>query len=504
MLISLFTFPNIIFTLATILIVGWTVRKQSRFYNVTKREISILENFFPAINTIYVKKIKIDGSLLTSNQTLKQYLQNPVEWTDVDTYYKQNGYDSHKNVYPVAILATSANTSVLFKEVLEKTNVYLCKNFESSADFELITNICERSFDSIRERIHSTLNAPLFFGLGGTFLSIFVGVLDLLANNGGLGSISGLLIPVCVAMCASALGLYLTVWNTFVHNKKAVIVACAAKDEYYDLIQRELMPTISNSMASTISSLKTVFSDFSRTLNVDLHSFAGSIGTLNENIRLEHQVLTEINKMNLSKTSKDMADAFKSLGQATEKLEVFKSYEVSLVSTMKSCEATLTKMQDAIREFKSVKDQFEDFSASLTVLTQKQETSTELQEQFRKSLETHFPSGSVGREIWMKQHDELLLSSKTLTKQLSEQLAQSTTYIQNFVNDNQQFFTAINKLSDSIKTVVTQQNKVYDDLQVQLKALREEDRRSQTRTTELHATMLEAIKQMTAAIRSMR
>ena len=69
-------------------------------------------------------------------------------------------------------LICNTNGSAAFRQVVVETNEYLCKNAGTSADLGVLQDICEKKLEVKENAARSTLNLPLFIGLGGTFIGI--------------------------------------------------------------------------------------------------------------------------------------------------------------------------------------------------------------------------------------------------------------------------------------------------------------------------------------------
>ena len=89
-------------------------------------------------------------------------------------------------------------------------------------------------------------------------------------------SLTNLLWGVGIAMFASLIGLCLMIWNSAIEYKNALATAEAGKSEYFDFVRRELMPTFSNSMATSLNSLRGVLGHFVDNFGRDLDKYANS------------------------------------------------------------------------------------------------------------------------------------------------------------------------------------------------------------------------------------
>lgn len=532
------------------------------FYRRTKKRISELRRFFPDISKAEVILAAFYPSKMSRKADLDSFVDNPELVSEVT--------DSDENYDIVSLVKVEGLNKGHneFEKVVHKTNVYLCKNSGASADFSLLKDICDRQVDICEGEIHNSLNAPLYMGLAGTFLGIITGLwgVDLSAVVGGsaqsLAPFQHLLGGVVVAMLASLAGLVFTILNSQFHYKEAAKKVDSDKDEYFDFLQRELMPTLSTTMASSLNALRSVLGHFVDNFGKNLDSYTGSISLLNDNIKEQHEVLVEINKLNLTSTSAKIAETFNSLQSAADALNVFKGYQTSLNTAMTQAGSALKKtMEDASTSLKNtmeaagtsmkttvsdastgLKDSissavsgltqtyqnasnhlattvgavdesvgrlenvikaFDDFGLGLKLIVQNQTKSTELQAQFQRAIETHFPVGSSGRDIWKKEYEQLQKDSSEASKLLQIELTESTKHIKNFVDNNKEFFSTFEQLKqtmDEIASYAKVQADCYNSLKTEIEALRKDNKDKQMETAGLHKALLDAIKTMTVVL----
>ena len=153
-----------------------------------------------------------------------------------------------------------------------------------------------------------------------------------------------------------------------------------------------------------------------------------------------------------------IAETFKTLDESAKSLEVFYSYHKQLNSTISNLDKTASKVDSIIEAFR-------DFTTELHLLAENQNTTIKLQQHFSEAINTHFPIGGEGREVWRKEFDTLIEDAQITTDQLSKQLTNSTQYIANFVdnNYNQSFLNnnmeLNNVLSDVCKYLYSQHGK---------------------------------------------
>ena len=440
-------------------------------------------------------------------------------------------------------LITTAGGSKAFKEVVFETNEYLCKNVGTSADLGVLQDICDKKLEVKENAVKSTLNLPLFIGLGGTFIGIIIGVIGFAFDLNSLfdststapkteqvaampvandniteigatpssetsqeesgdetNSLQFLLIGIGCAMAASLCGLILMVYNTAINYRQATADLDTKRNEYFDFLRRELMPTLANSMSSSLNSLKSVLGHFVDKFGKNLDAYADSAELLNENLEKQHLVLTQIQDMGMTRMANRVASAFVQLNEAADALNTFHQYQQDL-------NTTIHQVQGGVAQIDSLIAKFDSFIFALSSVANAQGTAIALQQQFKEAIEQHFPTGSDGREMWRKEFDNLLTDAQNVSRQLNTQLSQNTSYVQQFVTDNSKFFTSFDEMRSVLTALVEYskaQSECYKDLKDEILSLRKDTKDSQRETAELHKSLLEAVKAMTKAVKDMK
>ncbi len=307
----------------------------------------------------------------------------------------------------------------------------MCKNTGTSADLGILEDICDSQKGALEDEIHNSLNVPLYLGLAGTFVGIITGLIgvdfnQIFGETDNLSGLQHLLYGIIAAMCASLLGLGFTVYNSAISYKSAVAKSNEGKEEYMNFLRSELMPLLSNSMASSLNSLKGVLGHFVDKFGRNFDAYANSAELLNDNFEKQHFVLAEINKLSLTQTANKIAATFMQLKDSADSLNVFK-----LSTTLNS---TIANVSGIVNQIQTLIGKFKDFSTGLSVVSNQNKT-TELQREFQEAITTHFPTGAEARDIWRKEFDLFISEGKQVSESLSTQLTASTEHIQNFVTN---------------------------------------------------------------------
>jgi hypothetical protein len=119
------------------------------------------------------KDIQEQRDLLISDDS---YLNDAEEELDKAKSYLSNKINSVKN-------KGYADDST-FSKIINSINNYLLKNKGGTSDYHLMKDIVERNCDAKENEIDTQIPTPLYMGLMGTILGIFLGVIFLISTGG--------------------------------------------------------------------------------------------------------------------------------------------------------------------------------------------------------------------------------------------------------------------------------------------------------------------------------
>lgn len=464
----------------------------------TKKNITELRDLFKEVDNLSLKETSVTSDVLRNKSSLQKFLENipsRIEEGLDEDYINLSLIVSQKEGMPKGRLG----------KIIHRTNEYLCKNTGTSADLSVLRDISDNQKGALEDDIQNSLNVPLYLGLAGTFVGIITGLIGVDSNQifgttSNLDGLQHLLYGVVAAMFASLLGLGFTVYNSAISYKNAVSKSNEGTEEYINFLRRELMPLLSNSMASSLNSLKGVLGHFVDKFGRNLDAYADSTELLNDNLEKQHLVLSEINKLSLTQTANKIAETFIQLKESADSLNVFRTYQKQLNSTIANVSGMVNQIQTIIGNFN-------DFATGLSVVISNQNKTTELQREFQEAITIHFPTGGDARDVWRKEFDMLISKGKTVSENLSTQLTVSTEYIKNFIANNKDFFDTFDKFKEVLDTMVqyTQvQAECYKDLRREILNLRKDYKDAQMESIDLHKSMLKAIDSMTKALDEIR
>ena len=464
----------------------------------TKKNITELRDLFKEVDNLSLKETSVTSGVLRNKSSLQKFLENipsRIEEGLDEDYINLSLIVSQKEGMPKGRLG----------KIIHRTNEYLCKNTGTSADLSVLRDISDNQKGALEDDIQNSLNVPLYLGLAGTFVGIITGLIgvdfnQIFGTTSNLDGLQHLLYGVVADMFASLLGLGFTVYNSAISYKNAVSKSNEGTEEYINFLRRELMPLLSNSMASSLNSLKGVLGHFVDKFGRNLDAYADSAELLNDNLEKQHLVLSEINKLSLTQTANKIAETFIQLKESADSLNVFRTYQKQLNSTIANVSGMVNQIQTIIGNFN-------DFATGLSVVISNQNKTTELQREFQEAITIHFPTGGDARDVWRKEFDMLISEGKTVSENLSTQPTVSTEYIKNFIANNKDFFDTFDKFKEVLDTMVqyTQvQAECYKDLRREILNLRKDYKDAQMESIDLHKSMLKAIDSMTKALDEIR
>lgn len=265
-------------------------------------------------------------------------------------------YESEENGELISQLKQVGMDNSDLNLLIAEINHYVAKT-KGTTDFSVIQNKVERKLNMRYDQSVAKLAFPTYLGLMGTFLGVFIGIAMFIigfdgANNITDDSIKNLLIGVLVSMSTSLFGLIFTTCNNArsADSRKNIE---EDKNEFYDFVQTELMPSLDVSMVLAITHLHEtvdrfepafdrVISRFQMTFDNCTRAFGNSFETnvravaeavdtmgrnmnkINENISLQQQLLSTLKSQELIKGMDkyiEAADHFVSITKSLDKFE---------------------------------------------------------------------------------------------------------------------------------------------------------------------------------------
>ena len=232
--------------------------------------------------------------------------------------------DSQLNPY-VAEEGSSLHT--LIKEL----NEYTKKN-HGTTDFSVIQNKTERKINVLYDNATSRIAFPTYVGLMGTFAGVFLGLLfftiGLGSSPNGEGitdeTIGNLISGVLVSMSTSFIGLFLTTWTHHIAAETQKFVR-EDKNDFFEFIQNELMPTLGVSMVAALNKLHHTINLFEPSFNNVIDRFQATFDSCTQRFGSAFEQNVTI-----------VSEAVRAMGENMDKINENVDLQAQLLKTLRS------------------------------------------------------------------------------------------------------------------------------------------------------------------------
>lgn len=309
-----------------------------------------------------------------------------------DFFYRVEDYQIIKEVVngdKISQLKLVGEENSDLNKLLSEINRYILKT-KGTTDFSVIQNKVERMLNMLYEQAESKLAFPTHLGLMGTFVGVFLGIIMFIPGFSGDGeirdnSIKSLLLGVIVSMSTSFIGLLLTTWNTAKISKYQKEVE-EDKNEFYNYIQTELMPSLDVSLVVAINKLHETVDKFEP-------AFESVIGNFQDTFDRCTKAFGDSFEKNVT----TVANAVDVMGKNMDKINENIELQRSVLSTFKSDEVVrgLEKYVEAADHFVGITQSLNKFEEARRMMLAAAQEAINLQNAYSESL-------NVPREVALR------------------------------------------------------------------------------------------------------
>lgn len=305
------------------------------------------------------------------------------------------------------------------KNLILDINSYIKKS-KGTVAFSIIQNKTERRISMLYEIATSKLSFPTQIGLMGTFFGVFVGLLEFLVGTrygDGItdSSIQSLICGVLVSMLTSFCGIAMLIKS---HSKASDASNQIDKDknEFYEWVQNELMPSVDVSMVEAIGKLHETIDQFEP-------SFSGVISEFKDAFR----DVTGAFGTDFRESVKVVSSAVKRMGENMDRVNQNIKLQDKLLDAIRSRE--LIKGMDAFVEashkFSEITGSLDQFERARRLMLIAAQETINIQKSFNESLSV---PKQVAAEI------NMILNRITTFEENINKLGANLTYLQKFSN----------------------------------------------------------------------
>lgn len=265
-------------------------------------------------------------------------------------------------------------------KLLSEINNYILKT-RGTTDFSVIQNKVERALNMLYEQAEAKLSFPTHLGLMGTFVGVFMGIIMFIPGFSGDGeirdnSIKNLLLGVIVSMSTSFVGLLLTTCNTAYLSKNQKEVE-EDKNEFYNFVQTELMPSLDVSLVVAITKLHETVDEFEPAFEKVISKFQETFDRC-----------TKAFGDSFEKNVTTVANAVDVMGKNMDKINENIELQKSVLSTLKSDEVVrgLEKYVEAANHFVGITQSLNKFEEARRMMLAAAQEAIKLQNDYADSL----------------------------------------------------------------------------------------------------------------------
>ena len=255
-----------------------------------------------------------------------------------------------------------------FESILASTNRYLEKNAGTPADFRILQDIAERVSDATEQAAASNATLPLYVGLMGTFVGVIVGLMSFAGSDPGAFTdpdhLQHFVGGVLIAMTGSFCGLLLSVVGRARILHKAQAKNDRLKQEYFTLLQTELLPVVGHDYSSALQSLQQNLHRFNVDFNSNLVTFTSAMGTATETLRQQRELLDMLKSADILKIIEANAEMLRTGASVSRELRGFAEATTTLHSKLQMTSQLTDK-------FNLLLDRFGVFERSVNSLGEK-------------------------------------------------------------------------------------------------------------------------------------
>jgi ABC-type transporter Mla subunit MlaD len=296
--------------------------------------------------------------------------------------YESSDYSNQLRKYVNNVkIKDVANDDTELKNLIEDINQYIGKS-KGTVAFSIIQNKTERRISMLYEIATSKIAFPTQIGLMGTFAGVFVGLIMFLGGTFVTGeindtSIQSLIFGVLVSMITSCCGLYFLIDSHKLASEASNQVD-KDKNDFYEWVQNELMPSVDVSMVEAIGKLHETIDQFEPTFSRVINQFKDAFSTVTSAFGSDFKKSVEI-----------VSSAVDTMGRNMDKVNENIDVQEKLLSTIKSNELIhgMEAFVAASQKFSEITGSLDQFERARRLMLIAAQESINLQKDFNESLQ---------------------------------------------------------------------------------------------------------------------
>lgn len=339
--------------------------------------ISLIVSFVMAVGFILWQK-RVYNENKRAIARLKRFFSKKEAFSTCESYE----YDEDGNPISEYIkIKEVADKDAELMNLIDDINAYIKKS-KGTVAFSIIQNKTERRISMLYEIATSKLSFPTHIGLMGTFAGVFIGLIMFLIGTMAVGgitdsSIQSLITGVLVSMATSCCGIWLLILSHRLASE-ATNQIDHDKNDFYEWVQNELMPTVDVSMVEAIGKLHETIDKFEPTFSGVISQFKGAFKDVTNAFGTEFR-----------KSVLVVASAVNTMGNNMDKVNKNIDLQSNLLDTLKSNQLVrgMDSFVEASKRFTDITGSLDQFERARRIMLVAAQETINIQKDFNESLQ---------------------------------------------------------------------------------------------------------------------
>lgn len=339
--------------------------------------ISLIVSFVMAVGFILWQK-RVYNENKRAIARLKRFFSKKEAFSTCESYE----YDEDGNPISEYIkIKEVADKEAELMNLIDDINAYIKKS-KGTVAFSIIQNKTERRISMLYEIATSKLSFPTHIGLMGTFAGVFIGLIMFLIGTMAVGgitdsSIQSLITGVLVSMATSCCGIWLLILSHRLASE-ATNQIDHDKNDFYEWVQNELMPTVDVSMVEAIGKLHETIDKFEPTFSGVISQFKGAFKDVTNAFGTEFRKSVQV-----------VASAVNTMGKNMDKVNKNIDLQSNLLDTLKSNQLVrgMDSFVEASKRFTDITGSLDQFERARRIMLVAAQETINIQKDFNESLQ---------------------------------------------------------------------------------------------------------------------
>lgn len=339
--------------------------------------ISLIVSFVMAVGFILWQK-RVYNENKRAIAKLKRFFSKKEAFSTCESYE----YDEDGNPISEYIkIKEVADKDAELMNLIDDINAYIKKS-KGTVAFSIIQNKTERRISMLYEIATSKLSFPTHIGLMGTFAGVFIGLIMFLIGTMAVGgitdsSIQSLITGVLVSMATSCCGIWLLILSHRLASE-ATNQIDHDKNDFYEWVQNELMPTVDVSMVEAIGKLHETIDKFEPTFSGVISQFKGAFKDVTNAFGTEFRKSVQV-----------VASAVNTMGNNMDKVNKNIDLQSNLLDTLKSNQLVrgMDSFVEASKRFTDITGSLDQFERARRIMLVAAQETINIQKDFNESLQ---------------------------------------------------------------------------------------------------------------------